>query len=204
MSATIKRKSNDMKAKLVSLFRQRLARGGALLVVAGVIAASIAWSENPQARVKLGGIWVGELDGVQWVSIHSPLDADGKTAAAKLQWLAISAPFQYLAATLGTDRMSEAVGSFEMIKKDTAKYTLTWYIVASGTPSTTAPVGDQVKAVAVMTGMWHYTGPDTAESTETLKMYMFGDNAAQHLFPTPEDTTLIFQQTFDWHPQYRL
>lgn len=180
-----------------------LGAAAAVALVLTQTAASKPHDHNPQARFKLGGAWVGELDGVQWVSTHAPLDADGKTAAGKLQWLAVSAPFQSLTAALGADHMSDAVGSFEMINKNTAKYTLTFYSIASGTASLDNPVGDQVKAINVMTGLWHYTGPDTAESTETLTVYAVLPTAEQHLFPGP-GTVPIVTNSFDWHPQYRV
>jgi hypothetical protein len=186
--------------------RSALAKIGAALGAAVVLpqaARSDAWSRNPESRVKLGGAWVGEVGGVQWVSMHAPLDADGKTAVGKLQWLTIPAPFQQLMAAVGGDRMSEAVGAYKLINKDTAKYTMTWYIVASGKASLTSPVSDNVKAIIVVTGAWHYTGPDTAESMETLKVYAVAGDAEQHLFPAPGAVPIV-EQTYDWHPQYRV
>ena len=47
-----------------------------------------------------------------------------------------------------------------------------WYVLAEGTPSTTAPVAGQIKAIAVMTSDWHFTSPDTAQGAHNLKTYL--------------------------------
>jgi hypothetical protein len=90
-----------------------------------------------------------------------------------------------------------------MINKDTAKYTLVFYAVADGTPSLTKPVAGQIKAIMVITGFWHYTGPDTAESQETLSVHLPDANPEHNVLPAPEATPFkVF--SFPWHPQHRI
>ncbi len=199
-----------MKNVLSKLVQCRWARGAALLAAVAAVLASVAFSGQSQAHYRLGGAWVGQVSGVQWVSMHAPLDADAKTAAAKLEWLSISGPFNGLAVGFGANRFSSAVGNFEMISNDTAKYILTFYAVAGGL-SATPPVGDKVKLIMIMTGTWHYTGENSAESTEVLRMYRSDGNPDHDVVPTPEQELRtpyfpkdISPMSFDWHPQVRL
>ena len=153
--------------------------------------------------MKQGGAWVGQLAGIQWTAVHSPLDADGIKATQRLQWVTINAEFQGALGALRAQHMSAGSGVSEMISKDTAKYTLVFYAVADGNPSSTPPQPDLVKALFVMKGLWHYTGPDTAESKETLAVYLPDGNPDHNVLPAPGATPFMVQN-YDWHPQYRV
>ena len=96
--------------------------------------------------------------------------------------------------------MSLASGSIHMNSTDTASNKLIWYMLAPGTPSATQPVAGQVKAIAVMTGEFHFTSPDAAEGTHNLKIY-FPDPHGSLL---PEDGTLFFDQTFEKVPHQKI
>ena len=55
---------------------------------------------------------------------------------------------------------------------DTATSKLIWYFLKEGTASTTQPGAGQIKAIAVMTGDWHFTSPTTAVGKHNLKIYL--------------------------------
>lgn len=183
------------------LFRCRLVQAVLACALIATVVVLVGWSNNPTARVRLGGVWVGELAGIQWTSTHIPLDADGKTAVSILEWSAINADFLALGARFGADRFSQVSGTFELISKDTAKYMLVWYGLKSGSGTATPPVGDEVKTINIMAGTWHYTGRDTAESTETYTAYLA--TPGHTLLPAP-DAQPVFSMTFPMHPQFRI
>ncbi len=190
-----------MKRVTAKFLKCRPVQAAIFSATVATVAFSIAWSNSPQARVKLGGVWVGEMLGTQWISTHAPLDADGKTAVSTLQWAALSGDFLALAASLGVDRISQVSGSSELINKDTAKYMLVWYGLKSGSGTATPPVGDQVKTINILTGTWHYTSSNTAESTETYNVYLAVPGHT--LLPAP-DAQPVYSATFPAHPQYRI
>ncbi len=190
-----------MKTVIGWLLRCRLVHAGILCATVAAIAVSVAWSGNPEARVNLGGVWVGELMGIQWISTHAPLDADGKTAVATLQWAALNGDFLALAASLGVDRISQVSGNFRLINKDTAKYVLIWYGIKSGSGTATPPVGDEVKTINILEGTWRCTGPNTGESTETYSIYLAVPGHT--LLPAP-GAQPVYSTTFPPHPQYRI
>lgn len=192
-----------MKALVSSFLRSRITQAALLVAVVAAAAASLAWSGRPEARVKLGGAWAGQLGGIQWISIHAPLGEDGMGAVQRAQWITLNADMERLLGALGAQRVSEASGVSELISKDTAKYTLVFYAFADGTASPTAPVAGQIKAIFVMTGLWHYTGPETAESQETIAVYLPDGNPEHNVLPAP-DATPYMTSTFPWHPQHRI
>jgi hypothetical protein len=192
-----------MKTSISNLLKSRITQAGLLLTLVAGVTASTAWSDRPECRVKQGGAWAGQLGGIQWTAIHAPLSDDGKRAVQRLQWITLNADFEGLLGAFGAQRLSEASGVMEMTGKDTAKYTLVFYAVADGTASTTAPVAGQIKAIMVMTGLWHYTGPDKAESQEVLAVYLPDGNPEHNVLPAPDATPFkVF--TFGWHPQHRI
>ena len=189
-----------MKTLLPKLFTCRLAQAGGLLAVIAAVAASIAWSTPSEARAKLGGTWVGQLGGIQWISTHAPLDPEAKTAVSRLQWVTINAEYQGLLAMLGAQTVSEASGTLELISGDTANYRYVFYAVANG--GTTPPQAGQIKAIFVMAGTWRYTGPDSVVSQETLVAYLPDGNPEHNVLPAP-DATPFLSVNFPPHPQYR-
>jgi hypothetical protein len=181
-----------MKALVTSFIGSRIIKTGLLLAVTLTVAATAGWSGNDEGRVKLGGTWVGRMGDITWTGSYAP-DSSGQSAVITLQWMTLSADFQALLGSVGAQTMSLASGSMNMTSKNTASDKLIWYVLAPGSASMTQPVAGKVKAIAVMTGEFHFTSPDTAEATHNLKMYF--PNAQGSLLP--EDGTLFFDQTFE-------
>jgi hypothetical protein len=159
-----------MKTQISKFLKSKITQGGLLLTLVAAVTASIAWSDQPDCRVKLGGTWVGRYGDITWTGTYSP-DASGQNAVITLQWMTLSTDFEGLFGSIGAQSMSIASGHISMTGKDTASGKMIWYVLAEGTPSTTAPVAGQIKAIAVMTSKWHFTSPDTAQGSHTLKMY---------------------------------
>jgi hypothetical protein len=188
-----------MNTQASNFLKSRIVQGGLLLVFIAAIAASIAASSQPEARVKLGGTWVGRLGDITWTGSYAP-DSSGQSAVITLQWMTMSADFQVLLASVGAQTMSLSSGSLSMTSNDTASGKMIWYALAPGTVSLTQPVAGQVKAIAVMTSEWHFTSPSTAEGTHNLKMYL--PNAQGSLLP--EDGQMFFDQTFGKVPHQKI
>jgi hypothetical protein len=69
--------------------------------------------------------------------------------------------------------------------------------------SLTAPVADQVKTINVLSGYWHYTGPNAAESKENYSVYVNDGQPGHSMMPAP-GAIPAFTQDYDWHPQQLL
>ena len=160
-----------MKTQISKFLKSKIIRGVLLLGLVAAVAASIAASSQPEARVKLGGTWVGRYGDITWIGSYAP-DSGGQNAVITLQWMTVNTVFEGLFATVGAQSMSIASGHISMTSKDTATGKMIWYVLAEGTPSTTVPVAGQVKAIAVMTSDWHFTSPDAAQGAHNLKMYL--------------------------------
>ncbi len=160
-----------MKTQISNFLKSKIIRGVLLLGLVAAVTASIAWSDRPECRVKLGGTWVGRYGDITWTGTYSP-DASGQNAVITLQWMTVNTDFEGLFATVGAQSMSIASGFLNMTSRNTAAGKMIWYVLAEGTPSTTAPVAGQIKAIAVMTSDWHFTSPDTAQGAHNLKMYL--------------------------------
>jgi len=181
-----------VKTVLPKLLMCRLAQAGGLLAIIAALAASIAWSDNPDGRVKLGGAWVGKNGDITWTSTWSP-DSSGRNATITLQWITSSADFEALFGLLGADHSSIVCGSVSMVSPHTAKGNIVWYIYAEGTPSATQPATGQIKAVAVMTDESHFTSPTTAVGKHVLKLYSPDPQNPM----VPNEAYRFFEQTFD-------
>lgn len=187
-----------MKVFVHRLFSARITRGALLLALLGVVIGSLAFSP-PEPRVKLGGTWVGRLGDITWTGTYAP-DASGQNAVITLQWMTVDAAFQAMLGAVGAETMSIASGHISVTTSDTASGKLIWYMLAPGTASPTTPVAGQVKAIAVMTSDWHFTGVSAAEGTHNLKIYF--PNAQGSLLP--EDGTLFYDVTFDKVPHQKI
>lgn len=159
-----------MKAQVGKFLKSKITQGGLLLILVAAVTASIAWSSRPEARVKLGGTWVGRYGDITWIGSYAP-DPDGQNAVVTLQWMTLGADFEYILGSIGAQEMSMVSGYLSMTGKHTASGKLLWYVLAPGTASTTQPVKGQVMAIAVMTSDWHFTSPSTAQGAHNLKMY---------------------------------
>ena len=152
-----------MKTIVNGLLQGRITRWGFLAVLLIAAGATVA-GMNPR-HYRLGGAWVGGVQGIQWSAIYAPLDPAGRTATLQIQFPAYPAAIQAgLLAPFGADTLSLAVGEAAMTDRDTAKFTWVAYAVTDAHP----PV---IMAIWVVNGTMDFTGPDSAMSTETLRIY---------------------------------
>jgi len=149
----------------------KITRAGALLGLAVIVTATLAWSDPHQRGIKLGGNWVGRYGDITWTGAYSP-DPSGHNTVFTLQWMTINAQYEYLLASLGASTLSMASGFQHMIDRNTAISTQIFYALAPGVASTNQPVAGQVKAIFVMTSEWNFTSPGTAEGPSIVRAYL--------------------------------
>ena len=153
-----------MKTIVNGLLQDRITRWGFLAVL--LLAAVATLAGMNQRQYQLGGSFVGGVQGIQWSAVYAPLDPAGRTATLQIQFPAYPAAIQAgLLAPFGADTLSLAVGEAAMTDRDTAKFTWVAYAVTDAHP----PV---IKAIWVVNGTWDITGPDSAMTTETVRIYL--------------------------------
>ena len=135
------------------------------VVAAFLVVTQTAWTNQHHGPKRLGGSFVGGLPGIQWFSIDTPLDPEGRTATIQITFPFWPEDMQdSLLAPFGADTLSVGVGEKAMVGRNTAKFTWVAYAVTDAHP----PV---IKAIFVANGTWDITGPDSAMSTETVNIY---------------------------------
>jgi len=166
-----------MKTIVNGLLKGRITRWGFLAVLLIAAGATVAW--NNEIQYKLGGAWVGGVQGIQWSAIYAPSDPAGRTATIQVQFPAFPAAIQAgLLAPFGADTLSVAVGEAAMTDRDTAKFTWVAYAVTDAHP----PV---IMAIFVVNGTMDFTGPDSAMTTETVRIYLPSADANHDGLPDP-------------------
>ena len=155
------------------------AAAAALLVV-----TQTAASDPNYGQKKLGGAWVGGVGGIQWSAVYAPLDPAGRTATLQIQFPGYPAAIQAgLLAPFGADTVSVGVGEAAMTDRDTAKFTWVAYAVTDAHP----PV---IMAIFVVNGTMDFTGPDSAMTTETVRIYLPDADANHDGLPDSYDSPL--------------
>ena len=171
-----------MKSLLNKLQKGRITRWGFLAML--LVAAGATVAGMNQRRYQLGGSFVGGVQGIQWIEIETPLDPNGRTATIQIQFPTYPDAIQAgLLTPFGADTLSVGAGEMVMTDRDTAKFTWIAYAVTDTHP----PV---VKAIWVVNGTRDITGPDTAMSTETLRIYSPLADANHDGFPDSYDSPL--------------
>ena len=182
-----------MKTKLKTivsgLLTGRMSRWGflaVLLIAAGATVAGMNQRHHQLGGSFVGGVQVGadENARIQWSVIETPLDPDGRTATLQIQFPTWPDALQAgLLTPFGADTLSVGAGEMAITDRDTAKFTWVAYAVTDAHP----PV---IKAIWVVNGTWDITGPDTAMSTETLRIYSPLTDANHDGFPDSYDSPL--------------
>jgi len=151
-----------MKRFVTGLMKGRAIRWSALAVGMAVAGLSLAWDGH---HYRVGGAWIGASQGGTWTALHSPLDAEGETAAIRTVNTSWGSSFAALLAAFGADTASDAVGEMRMISRDTAQWTLMAYAQKAGNPL-------EAKAIGVYSGTWKFTSQDTAVLNYSLNVYL--------------------------------
>ena len=171
-----------MKTIVNGLLQGRITRWGFLAVLLIAAGATVGWMNR--RHYQLGGSFVGGVQGIQWIEIETPLDPDGRTAAIQIQFPTYPDAIQDgLLTPFGADTLSVGAGEMAMTDRDSARFTWVAYAVTDTHP----PV---IKAIWVVSGIRDITGPDTAMTTETLRIYSPLADANHDGFPDSYDSPL--------------
>ncbi|MBI3850214.1 MAG: hypothetical protein HY298_07980 [Verrucomicrobia bacterium] len=152
-----------MKTILNKLLKGRITRWGFLAVLLIGAGATVGWMN--QRCYQLGGSFVGGVQGIQWIEIETPLDLYGQKATLQIQFPTWPAELQAALLTpFGADTLSVGAGEMAMTDRDTAKFTWVAYAVTDAHPQV-------IKAIWLVNGTREITGPNSAMSAETLRIY---------------------------------
>lgn len=99
-----------MKRSL-STIQCRLLQSTGRLAIAAVIAATIAWSNGPKARVQLGGAWVAQLEnsGMRVAVTYGAVDPSGLKGVYRAQLIIPPAMLAQMGVDTVTDLICEEV-----------------------------------------------------------------------------------------------
>lgn len=172
--ASAKTRSGDTLSALAERAVQTVRRQSALkklglgLTGLALIAGTLSVTGFGEKSYQLGGAWIGGRSGFLWSALQTPLDAAGRTAAARPILKHFDGLFAGLLAAFGADNLSDAIGEARMISRDTARWTLVAH--AQSTPH---QPGDllETKAIVVFSGTWRYTSWDAAVLNYTVEVY---------------------------------
>jgi hypothetical protein len=111
------------------MVNRRLVQVGGLLAIMTILAASIVWSNAPDARIKLRGAWIAQVDnGARAVVTYGATDPSGQSSVFRAQMVWPPA----MLASLGLDAVTDEIGEEFVTGKNTSQYTAICYGLAGG------------------------------------------------------------------------
>lgn len=157
---------------LPKLLKCRFVLAGGLLAIIVAVAASSAWSSAPEARIKLQGAWVCQLDnGIRGLVTYSPSDPSGQSAVFRVQtvW-----PPEILAA-LRLDAVTDEIAEEFVTGKNTSAYTGISYGLAGG----------RIVLILLDNATLTYVSPTRVNIENTIKAYLATADADNDGYPDP-------------------
>ncbi len=161
-----------MKTLLPKLLKCRLVQAGGLLAIIVAVAASSAWSSAPEARIKLGGAWIAQVDnGIRALVTYAPSDPSGQSAVFRVQtvW-----PPEILAA-LRLDAVTDEIAEEFVTGKNTSAYTGIVHGLAGG----------RIVLILVDNSTLTYDSPTRAHMEGAVKAYLATADADNDGYPDP-------------------
>ena len=161
-----------MKTLLPKLLKCRLVQAGGLLAIVVAVAASSAWSSAPEARIKLQGAWICQLDnGIRGLVTYAPLDPSGQSAALRVElvW-----PLEALQ-SMRIDAVTDEVAEEFVTGKNTSVITGIGYGLAGG----------RIVLIFVDNSTLTYDSPTRVNIEGTTKAYLATADADNDGYPDP-------------------
>ena len=150
-------------------------RTGGLLGIVLAVAASIAWSRAPEARIKLGGAWVPQVDnGTRGLVTYGATDPSGLSAVfrAQMVW-----PPEMLA-SMGLDAITDEIGEEFVTGRDTSQYTGIWYGLTGG----------RIALIFLDNTTITHLSPTQLSLEHTIDIYWASDDTDHDGYPDPGKT----------------
>lgn len=159
-----------MKHTLSKLLHSRLVQATGLLTLVAVAAGTVAWTEGPTARVKLGGAWVAVLDtGARGTGMYGATDPSGLKSVYRAQFVHPPA----VLAAMGVDSFTDLVAEEVVTGKNTSESIGISYGVAGG----------QVVAILVDHTWFTHISPNEKHNTHETSIYLASADANNDGFP---------------------
>lgn len=159
-----------MKHTVSKLLHSRLVQATGLLTLVAVAAGTVAWTEGPTARVKLGGAWVAVLDnGVHGMAIYGATDPSGLKSVYRGQFVWPAA----MLAGMGVDSITDLVAEEVVTGKNTSESTGIGYGVKGG----------QIVLILVDRSWFTHISPSEKHNTHETSVYLASADEDTDGFP---------------------
>ncbi len=161
-----------MKTLLTKLLKCRLVQAGGLLAIIVAVAASSAWSSSQDARIKLQGAWICQIDnGIRGLVTYAPLDPSGQSAALRIEVVWPPEALQIM----GLDAVTDEVAEEFVTGKNTSVLTGISYGLAGG----------RIVLILVDNSTLTYDSPTRARIEGAVKAYLATADADNDGYPDP-------------------
>jgi hypothetical protein len=159
-----------MKNSLSKLAHYRFMQAAGLLALVAAVAATVAWSESPQARVKLGGAWVAQLDtGMRVAVTYGATDPSGLNSVYRGQIV----PPPAMLTMMGVDTLTDLFADEVVTGPNTSESTGIVYGLAGG----------QVALILVDHTYFTHVSPTEKHNTHQINVYLASADADNDGFP---------------------
>ncbi len=158
-----------MKPSL-SKFQRRLLQSAGALAIAAAVAATVAWSSAPAARVQLGGAWIAQLDSGMRVAVtYGAVDASGLKGVWRGQ--AVFPPA--MLAQMGVDTVTDLIADEVATGPNTSESTGIAYGLAGG----------NITLILVDRSRYTHVSPTEKHNTHDYTLYLASADADNDGFP---------------------
>ncbi len=162
-------KADTMKPTLSKLQR-RLVQSAGLLVLAALLAATVAWSASPKARVQLGGAFICQLDSGMRVAVtYGAVDPSG----LKGVWRGQIIPPPAMLATMGVDTLTDLISDEVVTGPNTSESTGIAYGLAGG----------NIALILMDHSFYTHVSPNEKHNTHQYRLYLASADADNDGFP---------------------
>jgi hypothetical protein len=151
-----------------TIFKKNLSILTVVVTLGGLFAITQTSASNQsQMQYKLGGGWVGHAPGLwTWTALQTPINLAATEAVLRVNFTSYGADLAGLVAAFGADSLSDLVGQEVMINRDTARWTLVGYALATG-PNNEL----QIRAIVVAFGTLQFIDPNHDVIHATITVY---------------------------------
>lgn len=154
----------------LSKLQRRLVQSAGLLLIAAVVAITVAWSSAPAPRVQLGGAWIAQTDAGMRVSVtYGAVDPSGLRGV----WRGQITPSPALLAQMGVDTLTDLIADEVVTGPDTSESTGIGYGL----------VGGNIALILVDHSFYTHVSPTEKHNTHVTSVYLASADADNDGFP---------------------
>ncbi len=145
-------------------------QAAALLTLVAAVAATVAWSGSPPARVQLGGAWIGQIDSGSRIAVtYGAVDPSGLKGVWRGQVLFPPA----MLAAMGVDTVTDLIADEVVTGPNTSESTGIGYGLAGG----------NIALILVDHSFYIHVSPIEKHNTHVTSVYLASADADNDGFP---------------------